>query len=390
MRKILFISYDFPYPTNTGGKNRAFNLIKHANKNVELHLASFVRDDFKKEYEKEIQKIGIKTIRLFKRRKVRDIRNIPSLLSRNSIFWFLYYDRKTEASILNTIKSLKIDIVHFESYYTAFYMGRKIRGLGVKQIFGTENIEHFLYKNYAKQSGWLRRFFLNREIKKIENEETEFLRLSDNNIAVTDEEADFIKSITGRQCEVVPNGVDLDHFKYIYPSNKISNTLLFIGNFTYFPNVEAINYFYNQVFRKLNKNIKLLVVGKNAEKLDISRDNRIKAISYIEDIKEAYSKADVMVSPVRIGGGTNFKILEAMAFGIPIIADPARVNSFRVIDGQEMLLAETSLQYEQKIDLLLKDFSLRERLSKSARKLVEDKYSWKGIGKKLNIIWKRV
>lgn len=390
MRKILFLTYDFPYPTNSGGKNRAFNLIKHASKNLEVHLASFVRDDFRKEYEKELKKVGVKTITIFKRRKLKDIRNIKFLFSKSSIFRLLYYRKNAEDSILDIVRSLKINVVHFESYYTAFYIGKKIRDLGAKQIFGTENIEHFLYKDYAKYSSWLKHFILDRQIRKIENEEKELLKLSDKNIAVTDDEAKFIQSITGKKCSIIPNGVDLDDFTYHHPSKKLANMLLFIGNFSYFPNIEAINYFYNEVFKKLNRNIKLLVIGKNVKKLSMSKDIRVEPISFVENIKEQYNRADIMVSPVRIGGGTNFKILEAMAYGIPIIADPARIDSFGVNDGREVFLAKTALEYKQKIDLLLKDFSLREKLSKNARKLIEKDYSWRLIGDNLNAIWKNI
>ena len=205
MRKILFLTYDFPYPANTGGKNRAFNLIKHANKNVEIHLASFVRDDFRKEYEKELKKVGVKTITIFKRRKLKDIRNIKFLFSKSSIFRLLYYRKSVEDSILDIVRSLKINVVHFESYYTSFYIGKKIRDVGAKQIFGTENIEHFLYKDYAKHSSWLKHFILDRQIRKIENEEKEFLKLYDKNIAVTEDEAKFIQSITGKKCSIIPN-----------------------------------------------------------------------------------------------------------------------------------------------------------------------------------------
>lgn len=389
MKKVLFVSYDFPYPTNTGGKNRAFNLIKYGSKNIEIHLASFIREDFRKDYEDKLRKINVKTITLFKRRKLIDIRNIKSLfLKKNSIFRCLYYNSQTEDSLLELIKSFKIDIVHFESYYTAFYVSDKIRNLRAKQIFGTENIEYFLYKDYNQNSNWLKRIIIDREVKKIEQEEKELLKSSDKNIAVTKEEANFIKSVTGRECEVVPNGVDLEEFRYNSPSEKIKNTLLFIGNFTYFPNIDAINYFYNKVFKRLDSDIKLLVVGKNAQKLSLAKDKRVKAISFLKDIKDAYNMADIMISPVRIGGGTNFKVLETMAYGIPIIADPSRVKSLKVKDGYEMLLAETALEYKQKIVLLLRDFGLRKQLSKNARKLVERDYSWKTIGERLNFIWR--
>lgn len=391
MKKILFITYDFPYPTNTGGKNRAFNLIKHGNKNTEIHLVSFVRDDFRKEYEEELKKVGVKTITIFKRRNLKDIRNIKSLFSKkHSLFYFLYYDEIIEDAILKIIKSLEIDVVHFESYYTAFYIGKKIRDLGARQIFGTENIEHFLYKDYCKNRNWLTRLILAWEIRKIENEEKEFMKVSDINIAVTSDEAKFIKEVSNKKCELVPNGVDLKNFDYNFPSHKSSSTILFIGNFTYFPNIDAINYFYDKIFTKLPKNVKLLIIGKNAEQLRMSKDDMVETISFIHDIKEAYNRADIMVSPVRIGGGTNFKILEAMAYGVPIIADPARINSLGVQDGHEILLARSPLEYQQKIDLLLKDLNLRKKLSKNARQIIEKDYSWEKIGNDLNLIWKNL
>jgi len=391
MKKILFISYDFPYPTNTGGKNRAYNLLKYANKDLVIHLASFIRDDFKKENQDKIREIGVKTISLLKRRKLKDIRNIQALISsKHSIFHFLYYDKRIEEEILNIIRSLNIDIVHFESYYTSFYMSQKIKKIGAKQIFGTENIEHFLYKDYAKKSNWLKRLIFIREIKKIENEEKSFMKHSDKNLAVTNDEAKYIEMVCGKKSEIVPNGIDLKSFIYKSPSKKVSNLLLFIGNFTYFPNIDAINYFYDNIFTKLDKNVKLLIIGKNAEQLNMSKDDRVETIPFIQDIKEAYKRADIMVSPVRIGGGTNFKILEAMAYGIPIVADPARVDSLGVQDGHEILLARTPLEYQQKIDLLLKDLNLRKKLSKNARQLIEKDYSWEKIGHNLNLIWRNL
>ena len=391
MKKILFISYDFPYPTNTGGKNRAYNLLKYANKDLVIHLASFIRDDFRKEYQDKIREIGVKTISLLKRRKLKDIRNIQALISlKHSIFHFLYYDKRIEEEILNIIRLFNIDTVHFESYYTSFYMSQKIRKIGAKQIFGTENIEHFLYKDYAKKSNWLKRLIFSREIKKIENEEKSFMKLSDKNLAVTNNEAKYIEMVCGKKSEIVPNGVDLKSFIYQSPSKKVPNLLLFIGNFTYFPNIDAINYFYDKIFTKLDKNVKLLIIGKDAEQLNMAKDDRVETISFIQDIKEAYKRADIMVSPVRIGGGTNFKILEAMAYGIPIIADPARVDSLGVRDGHEIFLARTPLEYQEKLDLLLKDLNLRKRLSKNARKIIERDYSWEKIGQDLNLIWRNL
>jgi len=391
MKKIMFITYDFPYPTNTGGKNRAFNLIKHAIDGNEIHLVSFVRADFKEEYKEYLTRLGVKSITIFERRKLSSVKNLKSVFSKNStIFKSLYYDKNIEKKILELIEKSKIDIVHFESYYTAFYMSDKIRELNVKQIFGTENIEHFLYRDYAKNSNIFKRLILDFEVRKIEKEELELLKLADRCIAVTHQEASFIKKITGKDCDVIENGVDLQNFKYKSPHEKILNKILFIGNFTYFPNVDAINYFYSEVFKKLDSKIKLMVVGKKADSLKLSKDARVECYAFVKDVRDVYRGADIMISPIRIGGGTNFKILEAMAIGIPIIANPIRVESLGLKNNEHILFAKNAQEFIDKIDELLNSHDLRVKLARAAREEVEKKYSWVVIGKKLNNIWQKI
>ena len=133
-----------------------------------------------------------------------------------------------------------------------------------------------------------------------------------------------------------------------------------------------------------------MIVGKRVQKLKILSDRKVIGLPFVENIKDAYAKADIMVSPIRIGGGTNFKVLEAMTYGIPVVAFPARVKSLGIKDGKHMFLAETPSEYVQKIEALLKDSVLRTNMSKKARQLVEENYSWEKTGDKLNKIWKTI
>ena len=89
---ILFFTYDFPYPTNSGGKMRAYNLLKHAGNGMLITLFSFVRDGYRKEHGEKLKEIGISEIYTFPRRKVKDVRNAFSFFSGSSIFKSLYYD----------------------------------------------------------------------------------------------------------------------------------------------------------------------------------------------------------------------------------------------------------------------------------------------------------
>ena len=181
MKKILFVTYDFPYPTTSGGKNRAYNLIKFAGNGHDIHLFSFTRDDFKKEYVDQIKKIGVLSVTTHKRRKVKDIRNIIGVFSpTQSIFKKLYFDKSILSLLIDLVVEKKVDVIHFESFYTGFYISSEFKKLDVKQIFGTENIEHQVYKDYvSNRVSRILKPLYEREVGKIKKEEEEMFEASD-------------------------------------------------------------------------------------------------------------------------------------------------------------------------------------------------------------------
>jgi glycosyltransferase involved in cell wall biosynthesis len=387
MKKILFVTYDFPYPTNTGGKNRAYHMLKHTGSDIKKYLFSFVREDFRKEYEDEMDKIGVEIAGVKKRRKLSDPRNILGLLRQDSIFKTLYFSNSTLSKICSIIQQREIDIVHFETLYTAFFINPQIKKLGVKQIFGTENIEFEIYEDYVKNKvpALLKPLF-EFQVRSIKKEEIKLFKTADLCIAVSDKDAGEIKKYASA-CEVVRNGVDLDEFKFIEPKNKHGKRLLFIGNFTYFPNVDAINYFYKFIFKNLKNDITLTIIGKKVKALPFVDDPRIESKEFVSKIADEYEKSDIVVSPLRLGGGTNFKVLEAMAKGVPVISFPNRLEGLDYQDGENIVVVNNDLEFINKIKTMLNDLDFRKRISKEARQLVEREYSWKVIGKKLAQIW---
>lgn len=390
--RVLFFTYDFPFPTNSGGKTRAYNLLKYAGRDAELFLFSFTRETVNADRISEVKKIGIKDIRLFKRKKLSDPTNLLGFAHANrSIFHSLYFDKHILSSLKEAIDEWGIDVVHFESFYTAFYLNKSF---GVKQIFGTENIEYRLYEDYAKYIApiFLKPFYF-WEARKIKSEEIAFYKAADTNLAVLENEASYIKEVSGKPCFAIPNGVDLSYFSFKQKkTSEKKKTILFIGNFTYFPNVDAVRFFYEHVFSKLVlEELELLVVGKNAESLQfLKNDKRIKVFDYLEDIRDAYCNADIFVSPIRRGGGTNFKVLEAMACGVPVIAFPQRIAGLGAETEKHLLFAENSNDFIKQIERLFSKKNLAESLRKSARKLIEEQFDWKVIGEKLNSIWKEI
>lgn len=258
---ILFVTYDFPYPSNTGGKNRAFNLIKNTAKDANIFLYSFVREDFNPDWCLELLKIGAKDIKVFKRKKMKSVSTIfRSIFSSSSIFRTLYFEKKVMDEILSIVREQKIDIVHFESSYTGYYIGKELSKRGIKTVLGTENIEFKLYFDYGKKlKNPFAKPFVYLQAGRLESEEIKMVKKANSVTTITKEEADIFKSITDKDIFVVANGIDPNEFKF-KKKQKTYNNILFVGNFSYFPNVDAVNFFYNEVFRKIDRKINLTIV----------------------------------------------------------------------------------------------------------------------------------
>jgi len=387
---VLFLTYDFPYPTNTGGKNRAFHLLKYAVKKADITLLSFVREDFNPEHIQVIKDMGISDVRVYKRKRLKDPVNIPvTLLNQSSIFKTLYFEKRILEDVLSIIKEKKIDIVHFESSYTGYYIGEALKKTGAKSVLGTENIEHTIYLDYARKSkNPVKRPLLEYQARRLQKEEHSMMRQADIATAITPSEAQYIEGVSGKKCVVVGNGVD-GALSYKF-DKKTKGNLLFVGNFSYFPNVDAMHFFYKEVFPLLPQNVTLTIVGKKGKEVLGFSDKRVIFKDFVDDIVEEYRTSDMLVFPVRIGGGTNFKVLEAMALGVPIVANPERLSGLNAVAGVHFLEASDASSYVSQINELYEDSKLREKLTQSARNLVEDNYTWEKISLSLIKAWREV
>lgn len=391
MIKVLFVTYDFPFPLNSGGKNRAFNMMKFSkNENLSIDLLSFVREGFNEKYVDEIKKIGVNDVQILKRRKLKSPSTIgKNLVSSDSIFKTLYYNKEFDRKLEQMIEKNDIDIVHFESSYVGYYISDELRKKGVKQVLGTENIEHLLYKEFLSNSkNLIKKTVLSYQVERFKKEEDSMMEKADICIAVTGDEAEYISKLTSKKSYVVENAISVDSLKFKF-DRKVRNNILFVGNFVYMPNILAIKYFVDRVLPLLDKKITLTIVGKKVTDV-VSSSKRIVAVDYVEDLIGEYRKADLMVFPIKIGGGTNYKVLEAMALGVPIVAFPDKVNSIGAIEDVDYFKVENELEFAEKIHSILNNKNSASEVVKSARGLVEKNYSWEVIGLKLYGIWKNL
>ena len=164
-------------------------------------------------------------------------------------------------------------------------------------------------------------------------------------------------------------------------------------------NIDAIEWILKEIWPLLNGkwkmengNLRLWVVGKNIpssiRKLttdkDIVFDNQAP-----DKTEEIFKRSDLLLAPIRVGGGTSFKILEAMASGVPVLTT-ALGNAINAKDNVEIVIAKTSEDFVKNIKKILEDKEFYETISTNARKLVEEKYNWEKISKDLNSVYESV
>lgn len=190
----------------------------------------------------------------------------------------------------------------------------------------------------------------------------------------------------GPRVEVVPNGVDCAHNRPgLVPPQPAS--LVFNGSLTYSANYDAMQWFLVEVWPRIRAQAPkaTLAITGSTEGVDLAGlalDGSVTLLGYVEDVRIPVAGAAVAVAPIRQGGGTRLKILEAMALGTPVVATSKGAEGLDVADGEHLLLADDPQRFADAVLRLLADDVLAARLRRNARQLVEERYDWDAIGRR--------
>jgi len=166
------------------------------------------------------------------------------------------------------------------------------------------------------------------------------------------------------------------------------NNLLFVGVIGYPPNADAVLYFCKSIMplvRRKIPDVQLTVVG-NAPPPEVCKlavRDEVVVTGVVDDLVAYYARATVCVVPLRAGGGTRLKILEAMAFGRPVVSTSIGCEGLAAVDGEHLLIGDSPEDFAQNVIQLLLEPDLRHRITIAARRMVEQRYDWPIIGRKL-------
>lgn len=178
----------------------------------------------------------------------------------------------------------------------------------------------------------------------------------------------------------IPFGTDfLERFPS--PNGKVEGAdVLFFGSFVHFPNVDAARRLKDTIFplvRARHPRSSLYIVGENPpSEFGAAEDGAVVVTGRVRDLAPYIARAAVVAVPLRLGSGMRVKVLEALAAGKPVVASPLAIEGLGVVDGEQLLTAETDDEFAERISLVLADDGLRARLGADARAWAERNLTW--------------
>lgn len=399
--KILFLTHFFPYPPRSGGITRTYNLLKNIAKNNEVSLFSFYvyPNEILKSYIDEISKfcrdIWVTPTNPFETKRPSNIKIISRLLFGPPSFVPIYASTRAEKLIKDILLQRKFDLVHIDVLDIA-NMVALFSSLPV--VLNEQNIEALILKQrYQRIKNLKQKMVIYFEWRKLKRFEDRILPKFNHIITVSELDRNYVKKIHPHlPVSVVPNGVDPNFFTQKESSSILGdNNIVFTGLMDWPPNIDAVLYFCQEIFpliKEKNRNIKFFIVGQRPTKevLALKTDRSIEVTGYVEDVRPYVTSSQVFVVPLRIGGGTRLKILEAMAMGVPVVSTPTGCEGLNVAHQKNILIADKPKDFAQAVIRVMDDKELCNKITTNSRLLVEQEYDWREISKKLEKVYKKV
>lgn len=387
---ILFVSAVLPYPLHSGGQIRIYNLLKRLGEKHEITLCAFIRHSSELQYLKEFPFCRY-VYMIYRGSAWQPQYLIRSLVGKYPFLLSTYHNQAMKNMISGLLKKNSYDLLHLEP----FYVWPSVPKTHLPIVVGEHNIEYEVYQQYVRR-------FLAVPLRPLLYLDTLKLRFWEeviwkkaHTITAVSEHDERVIRRCNKKVYRVPNGVDLVEFPF--REKRQSNegpVLLFVGDFKWLPNRDSSKQLIFDIWPLLKERfpgVTLRIIGRNIPKNLKKQAETLGAtvVGEVSDIAKEYQSADILLAPVTIGGGTKFKMLEAMASGLPVITTQAGMQGLGTVAGVHYLEAATPEEFVTQTVEIWENTRLRNTITKSARKLVEEKYGWDSIAQNLDSVWRQ-
>jgi sugar transferase (PEP-CTERM/EpsH1 system associated) len=395
---ILIVCQNLPYPPDVGVKIRLFNLVKHLSDKHNISLVCYA-DSGNQENHLSKMKEYCESIILVQRKIKSKVRQLPGV-AKNLFLglpWSVKYAKSKEMqdAILKITKSKFIDVIHIDDIYMASNVDL-VSGGKTKKAVTFHDIDSVRYRRTLKiEKNPYERLIILLKWLTIKWWESKIAENFDLSIVVSSIDRRLLESRSVKaKIAVIPNGVDTESFRPL-PLSYHQDYISFFGNMDYGPNRDAALYFCRRIFPIIKSRLpeaKFLIVGRDpSEELrKLSSDPNIIVTGYVASVIPYYERSSVVVVPLRAGGGTRGKILEAMALGRPVVSTSLGAEGLEVTHKENIMIADRPEDFATITVELMRNGSFKSVLIESARKFVESYHSWRKIAGELDRVYREL
>jgi glycosyltransferase involved in cell wall biosynthesis len=408
--KVLWISHFIPYPPKAGVLIRGFSLLNQLKKKSQVDIFMFdqprLRSTFYSSIEENLHaltdalghehhgRLYVHEIPSEQNKKNKLLLRARSTLSTRSYTELWLLSRLAEKNLKAILRETKYDLVHFDTISLHFL--KKVIPENIPCVLDHHNIEsHMMQRRANQEKNPLIKFLMKIEAAKLQKMEKLIACEYERHIVCSDQDKSRLQEITGvTRITTIPNSVILEN-----KSKKLAlsgNRILFIGGLSWYPNLQAVNFFLDHIKPELDSlgiSYNIDFVGKdvpNSLRKKYGKDKKISFHGYVDDITRLYDNSSVYIAPILDGGGTKLKVLDAMANHTPLVTTTLGVEGIDVKDKQHCIIADSPQSFAKGIEMLLSNKHLSEKLANNASSLIKEKYDQNVVGKNLQDLYSRL
>jgi sugar transferase (PEP-CTERM/EpsH1 system associated) len=381
--RVLFLSPRQCWPTTTGARLREYHLARQIARKVELTLLAFSDDPMTDGLAFCRETIVVPPPKRYTFWKL-----LTGIAGRDPVPVLNYTTPEMRAALDQLLARTQFDIVQIEGTPMAGYADLICRRTDPPAVvYDWHNIESELMRRFAAQSNFAKRIYANLTADRLEGLESRMLAEAAAHVVCSERERDRLLDLAPEaSVDVVENGVDCDFFAASESGAK-RDSLMFVGSMNYHANIEAAVRFTREIWPQIRSQypeLRLKLVGSNPAPSvrALASDPAIEVTGTVPDIRPYYASALAAMVPLKTGGGTRLKILEALAAGVPVISTKAGAEGLELTPGEHLLIAETGDEWLTAVRRVA-DPVVAACLSDAGRKRVLERYDWSVPGSRL-------
>jgi glycosyltransferase involved in cell wall biosynthesis len=389
--KILQLCIRVPFPPSDGATIAMYNISKSFYENdARLKILAFNTNKNFVPVEKisvEFRKhTGIETVNIDLTVKI--LPAFFNLLTNESYNVQRFFSEEFNNKLKSILAGDEFDIVHLEGLYVTPYIITIRKFSKAKIVLRSHNVEFIIWERLATSvKNPLKKKYLEFLAKRLKKYEIGLLNKYDVIVPITSVDQKIFESLgCSIPVKTAPLGVDINEYPF---SDKTTEefSLFHLGSMDWMPNLEAVDWFLNNVYEKLVNllpDIKIYLAGKDMpQRIKAMADRNLIVMDRIEDSKGFMNDKSVMIVPLLSGGGMRVKIIEGMAAGKTIVSTSIGAEGINYSHNSNILIADSPDDFISSILKVKNDKELRKSIGENARKLVEKEYDNKIIGKDL-------